>query len=220
MDAVSDARTSHHLGIHSDTIEITNMFKRVSQVFGLLLLAFLAVPILGNDADAQALRVGYTDHEIILINMPDYQDVQQKLQEEYAGSQQELQTLYQDYQEQLNRYQNQQSLLSEESRTKREQELIELQQSIQQQAQEKDQQLARREAELMQPLLERVQKAIDTVAEKNSLDLVLRSQLGAQPVLLYVNEQTVMDITLDVARELGLDVSEAEAAQQQPASSN
>jgi len=183
------------------------MFKRLSA-----LLAFLVIGGIAADAQAQALKVGYTDHEVIIVNMPDYQNVQEQLQSVYQGSQQELQTLYQNYQEQLERYQRQQSLLSEERRQEREQELMQLQMDIQQQAQQKDQELAQREAELMKPILERVQAAIDQVATEKGLDLVLRSQVGAQPILLYVNENTIDDITLDVARNLGLDVSEAEAS--------
>ena len=98
--------------------------------------------------------------------------------------------MYQDYQDKLSRYQQQQSLLSQERRQEREAELMQIQQNIQQQAQQQDQQLAERESELMQPLLERVQTAINTVAEAKGLDVVLRSQVGTQPLLLYVNNQT------------------------------
>lgn len=185
------------------------MSKRIAAVLTFLLVAS---PFLLNDAQAQALDVGYTDHEVIIINMPDYQEVQEQLQTEYQGSQEELQTLYQDYQSKLEQYQKQQALLSDERRQEREQELMQLQQEIQQQAQQEDQALAQREAELMQPILEKVQAAIDKVAAEQGLDLVLRSQVGTQPVILYVNEETIADITLEVARELGLDVSEAEAA--------
>ncbi|MEX1056019.1 MAG: OmpH family outer membrane protein [Rhodothermales bacterium] len=186
------------------------MIKTLTAAFGLVLLA---MPFLvAGDANAQALKLGYTDHEIIIVNMPEYQEIQKQLQEEYQGSQQELQTLYQDYQQQVERYQKQQSLMSEDKRSEREQELLQLQQSIQKQAQEKDQSLAVREAELMKPVLEKVQLAIDSVSQAKGLDLVLRTQVGQQPVLLYVNPNTVTDITLDVARELGLDVTDDEAA--------
>lgn len=169
-------------------------------------------------ANAQALKVGYTDHEIIIVNLPEYQDVQRQLQEAYQGSQQEIQTQYQDYQERVTQYQRQQSLMTEEKRAEREQELMQVQQQIQQDAQQKDQELAEREIELMQPLLEKVQNAIDVVARRSGLDLVLRTQVGQQPVLLYVNEDTVEDITMDVAVELGLEVSDASETPASPVS--
>ena len=193
-----------------------HMHKRITAAFAALLFALIGFSM---DASAQALKVGYTDHEIIIINMPEYQNIQKQLQEEYQKSQQELQTQYQDYQQQVEQYQKRQSLMPEDKRAEKEQELMQLQQNIQQQAAQKDQALGTKEAELMKPLLEKVQTAIDKVAEGKSLDIVLRSQVGQQPVLLYVNKNTIADITLDVAKELGLDVSEAEAAQASPVSS-
>lgn len=202
----------------------SNMCKRVSAVLSFLLFASPLLIGSMQDARAQALSIGYTDHEIIIVNMPEYQQVQQQLQSAYEGSQQELETLYQDYQERVQRYQRQQSLLSEERRAEREQELMALQQDIQEQAQTQDQELAARESELMQPLLEQVQTAINEVSEAQGLDIVLRSQVGTQPLLLYVNPTTVTDITLDVARNLGLDVDATDTSMPQdtppPASSS
>lgn len=163
-------------------------------------------------AQAQALKVGYTDHEVLIVNMKEYQSVQAQLQREAQSGQQELQQLYADYQEKVDRYQKQQALLSAEKRQEREQELLQLQQQLQESATQKDQALGRRQAELMQPILDRVQNAIDKVAEARGLDIVLRSQVGVEPVLLYVNEKTVANITMDVARELGIDVDDEETA--------
>ncbi len=190
------------------------MLKRISAgcfLFAVVLLAF-ATAGWSIDARAQALSIGFTDHEVILINMPQYQEIQQQLQTDFDANQEALQALYTDYQDKLERYQRQQSLLSEDRRQEREQELVQLQQQIQQDAQDQDQQLAVRQAELMQPLLEQIQDAINEVAAANDLDIVLRTRVGTEPLLLFVNPETVRDITLDVARTLGLDV-DGEATQ-------
>ncbi len=175
-----------------------------------LLAALFALPAMTGSASAQAqsLNVGYTDHEIIIVNMPQYRQVQSQLEQHFRGGQQEMQGMYQEYQEQLERYQRQQALLNEDRRAEREQELMNLQQQIQESAAEKEQELAQREAELMAPLFEQVQSAIDQVATQRGLDLVLRANAGNQPLILYVNPQTVTDITLDVARRLGIEVDE------------
>lgn len=194
-------------------MEIKNLRLPASLVVTLMLLLPLAFAT-SIDAQAQAasVKIGYTDHELIIVNMPDYRTIQEQLQKEYQGSQEEIQTLAQDYQDKLDKYQKQQALLSPERRQEREQELITLQGQIQQTAQEKEQGLAEREAELMRPLFERVQKAIDEVAVETGLDLVLRSQVGVQPVILYRNDKTIVDITENVARKLGLDVDGDRAA--------
>lgn len=191
---------------------IRNVFQRVPGVLAGLLLVFTVFASGAVDARAQGLRVGYTDHEVIIVNMNEYRNVQSQLQREVQGGQQELQKLYADLQEKADRYQKQQALLSNEKRQEREQELAQLQQQIQQAAAQKDQELAQRQAELMQPILDRVQTAIDKVAKAQRLDLVLRSQVGSEPVLLYVNENSVVNITMDVARELGIDVDDEPSA--------
>ena len=155
------------------------------------------------------LRIGYTDHEILIQNLDDYRNVQQQLQTEYESSQTSLQALAEDFQIQVETYQKRQPLLSEARRAEREGELAQLQQELQEQAAQAEQELARREAELLSPLFERVDAAIKKVSAEKGLDLVLRSQVGpTQPVILYANEDRITDITIDVAREMGIDVGD------------
>lgn len=194
---------------------ITMINRMRLSILSVLAAAIVALPALVGTAHAQQaqdLRVGYTDHEIIIVNMPQYRQVQSQLQQRFQGGQQEMQAMYQDYQERLDRYQKQQALLNEERRAEREQELMQLQQQIQEAAEEREQQLNEQEAELMAPLFERVQTAIDAVAQERNLDLVLRANAGNQPIILYVNPNSVADITLDVARRLGIEVTEETAA--------
>lgn len=174
-------------------------------IAALLLLAVTGAFVATPPAHAQALKVGFTDHELLIVNMSEYQQVQEQLQGEYTTSQQDLQAAMQDYQERLDRYQKQQALLSPERRQEREQELMQLQGEIQQSAMQAEQQLAAREAELLRPLVERVRSAIETVAEAQSIDLVIR-----EPSILYINEDKIVDITLAVASELGIEVDETD----------
>lgn len=183
------------------------MTNRITLWAGLLVAVFFALP-----ASAQELKVGYTDYEVLLANMPQMEEVQTQLQSFYTETQQRLQTQAQDFQERAQRYERQASLLSAEARAEREQELNTLQQQVQQAAQQADQQLAQRRVELMRPLFERLQAAIDTVAERRGLDIVLPTQVGGDPFILYVNETRITDITREVASELGIPVDESAAA--------
>lgn len=165
--------------------------------FALLLVAGFAV------TDAQAQKIGYTNQEAILANMPEMQDVQQQLQQAAQEQQQQLQQEQQRFQQQMQRYQKQQSLLSDSVRAQREQQLRQMQQSLQQSVQSREQQLQQREVELMQPLLEELQTAINDVATAQNIDVVLRTQ-----ALLYVDQESsnVVDITREVAEKLGIDI--------------
>ena len=77
-----------------------------------------------------------------------------------------------------------------------------MQGDIQQFLANKEQELEQKEAELMNPLLERVQNAINEVAAEQKLDLVLNAQAGGSPVLLYADQG--MDITETVMDRLGI----------------
>ncbi len=172
-----------------------------------LLLCFTATTFAQQ---VPALRIGYTDHEILISNMPEYRQVQEDLQAELQSSQAVIQSMYDDFNGKLERYQKQQSLLSAERQQEREAELAAAQQEIQDKMQQTEQELARREADLLSPIFARVDEAIKKIAEEKNLDLVLRIQAGpAQPIILYANEERIIDITLEVAVELGIDVNAA-----------
>ena len=185
------------------------MLQRILSLAALGLLVFTGLSAEALAQQVPSLRIGYTDHELLIAAMPDYQTVQQQLQTEYQSSQNVLQALYDDFQGKVDRYQKQQALLSQERRTARETELAQAQQEIQQKAADSEQQLAQRQAELLGPIFERVDTAIKEVSKENNLDLVLRIQNGPmQPIILYANEDRIMDITKEVAIKLGLPIPE------------
>jgi outer membrane protein len=106
----------------------------------------------------------------------------------------------------MKQYQQQRSLLSDSAKAQRQRELRRQQQQLQKSSRQRQQRLRKRERELMQPLLEDLQSAIETVSARKELDVVLRSQ-----ALLDVdqNSESVVNISRDVAQELGIDLQEA-----------
>ncbi len=179
------------------------MFQRL---LGIAALGMLLLP--GSMAEAQVpLKIGFTNHEAIIAAMPAFQQAQQTLQRAAQQNEQGLRTMFEGYQQKLQQYQQQQAMLSAEGRAQSEAELIQLQQDIQEAEARSNEQLGQRQAELYQPIFEQVETAIGDVAREQGIDLVLRSRVGnAQPFILYVNEEKIVDITLDVARKLGLQV--------------
>ena len=176
------------------------MLDRLRTLTALLVLSAL---VLAPAAHGQ--RIGYTNQEAILANMPGMQDVQQQLQQEAKEQQQQLQQQRQAFQKKVKQFQQQQSLLSDSAQTRREQELRQMQAELQQSSQQRQQQLRQRERELMQPLLEDLQQAIDSVSSARDLEVVMRTQ-----ALLYVdqNSDSVIDITQEVAEELGINLDQ------------
>ena len=183
------------------------MLQRIFRIAALGLLLFSA---LSADALAQiaALKIGYTDHASLIAAMPLFQQAQQTLQAEARQDEEGLRAMFEEYQEKLDRYQKQQALLTAERRTEREQELLLLQQDIQNAEQMSQQKLGERQVALYEPIFKLVDEALRAVAQEKGLDIVLRSRIGpTEPLILYVNEEKIVDITLDVAQKLGLDIS-------------
>lgn len=179
----------------------------ISNQVGLGVLLLMALPLLGGGAQAQALKVGYVNPDAIIANMAEYQTIQDQLEQEVQAGQAEIQVLMEGFQEKVDRYQKQQPLLTEESRTRREQELGQLQQEIQLAAAQKDQDLANRQAELLQPLFDKIQAAIDAEAKAQSVTMVVR-----QDALVYIDENLVVNLNLPVARRLGIEIDETEVS--------
>jgi len=150
-------------------------------------------------------KIGYANQQAILANMPEMSEVQQKLQQEARQQQQQLQKERKNLQQQMQQYRQQQSLLSDSAKAQRRRQLQQKQQQLQKSSQQRQQRLRKREQELMQPLLEDLQSAIETVSARKDLDVVLRSQ-----ALLDVDEnsQSVVNISPNVAQELGVDLPE------------
>lgn len=172
------------------------MVNRLSSLAaGVVLLAFLFAP------PAQGQRIGYANQEALLANMPEMSEIQKKLQRAARQQQQQLQKEQKEFQRQMQQFQQQQSLLSDSARAQRQQQLRQMQQKLQKSSQQRQQELRKQERKLMQPLLEDLQDAIETVSSQQNLDVVLRSQ-----ALLDVNESSssVVNISPDVAQQLGI----------------
>jgi len=186
------------------------LFSLKCSIGCILITSFLGFVTATQAQQLPSLRIGYTDHEVLISNMPQTRVIQEELQAELESGQRILQSMQEDLAGKVDRYQKQQALLSEERRQERQEELISLEEDLRGKAAELEQDLVQREVDLMGPIFQQVDTAIQTVAAEKRLDLVLRTQAGpSQPILLYANEDRITDITIEVARELGIDVDAA-----------
>lgn len=146
--------------------------------------------------------IGYTDSDIFVPKLPEYPQAQQSLQQINDQLRIPLDDLAADLQARLSRYEKQKALLSAESRSVREQELTELQKELENKTTAAEQQYQQKQNDLLRPMLDKVQKAIDAVAEEKGLAIVIKA--GS---LLYVDDQQAVNITTEVALRLGLPVT-------------
>jgi len=178
------------------------LVKRFSLIPVLALLGLMSVAA-PQQASAQQLKVGYANAEGILPFLTEYNDISQKVQRHVQSSQEVLQAKADAFQADYEKFEKQAELMAADARTAREAQLTNLYAELQQLGADKEQEAMEYEQSLVQPLLAKVQAAIDEVAKEKQLDIVLRA-----PGILYVNENTIVNITPDVAKRLGLNIDE------------
>lgn len=192
----------------------TPMLK--TALFQASLLALVGLAAVAPARAQSALKVGYIDPDRVILQMPEFKQVQQQMQAE----QQQVATRVRVVQDSLNtvlqtkvsEYEtfDASPLATDEARQERQVELYQLQGGIEQAQSQGLQYLSYKEAQLLQPLQVKVDGAIRTVAESLDIDLVLPSTANNAPVFLYVSDRMV-NITEPVMNELGIDMTAATA---------
>ncbi len=168
-------------------------------------ILFILLAALSTGGFAQ-LKIGYTNVEAIISYMPEQNLItkeltalRQKLIEAQDAKTKYFQTKQEEYQE-IAQTQN----VTEEDIQKMAGELENLQREIQQSASRADQRLSAKQAELLQPLLDKIQKAVEDVAKEKGYTYILNSSSSSASVLLHGQPQ--FDITKLVFIKLGLPV--------------
>lgn len=164
----------------------------------LTLIIFLSVAIY---AQQTPVKVGVVDSEIILAQLPEYKQAQDKLNEIVRKWQSELDSLTMDYQERLDNYRKQEAMMTEEVKLKEQQELMKLEQEIYTYRQRKFGQqgdFAMEQERLLTPIKQNIIKAIEKVAKEEKVTLVLDK--AGDVVVLYSDPS--YDLTFKVLDQL------------------
>ncbi|WP_434972341.1 OmpH family outer membrane protein [Longibacter sp.] len=155
-------------------------------------------------ADAQQ-KIGYIDSQYILDRLPEYQTVQQKLDQVEQQWRSEIQDARDRVEELRQEYQARELLYTDEEREQRKQEITEARREVESLRQRyfgPDGQLFSRQRELMRPIQERILAAVEEVATSEGYDYVL-DQSGD---VLFMFARDQYDLSDTVLRELGVDV--------------
>lgn len=161
------------------------------------LTAFFAIAV--SQVDAQ--KLGYLDSSTLLSEMPEVKQadsqlatLRKQLQKKGQQKAQELQTKYQE----LARKEKQGEIAPKALQSQAEQ-LKQEEMTLAQYEQDMQKQLSEKRQELLQPILDKVQVAIDEVAAEEGFTYVFDSSTG---ILLYADD--AHDLTDKVRQKLGL----------------
>ena len=167
-------------------------FKRVLLVFVLI----------ASTSMAYSQKFGYVDSEYILENIPEYKEAQQELDKLSIEWQKQLERRYSEIDKMYKNYQAEQILLTEEMKTKREDEIIKKEKTAKEYQKSKfgvDGELFQKRKELVKPIQDKVYKAISELSNASGYDIVFDKSSGL--TMLYTNAK--YNLSDKVLKKLG-----------------
>jgi len=174
-----------------------------------VILSTIAVLCVGFVAQAQDVKIGYTNVEFIMDLMPEMEQIGADIQDYQTQLQTNIKTKADDFQRQVQTYQQGAQTMTEEARTTKEQELQTIQGTLQKFEQDAQVSYQRKLGELLEPVQTKVINAINTVAADNNYTHIFAETAGQSPVILYTKEQD--KFTELVLAKLGLEMPVAPA---------
>ncbi len=171
------------------------MKKLVKVLFAVVLTVGVSFGV-----NAQSLKVGHVDSSAIMEIMPERTQLEQELQTYAAELDAEIKAMYAEYQAKAQDYQANEATMSNLIRQSKQKEILDLETRIQEFQSNADYALQAKQVELLNPLIEKVQKAVNEVGQEKGFTYILDKAVGA---VVYIGDNAI-DITADVKTKLGL----------------
>lgn len=157
--------------------------------------------VCGLACSVQAQKFGHINYEELISAMPEKAEAQKTIEKEYAEMQGILESMSVEFNKKMLTYRQQKDTLSQASKEILEQELNDMQNRIMQYQNNAESQLNNRQQELLKPLLDKAEKAIETVAKREGFLYIFDVSTGSQ-VLFYSDKS--IDVMPLVKKELGV----------------
>lgn len=170
----------------------------------IFILAFLVVA-LSAEAQDIGLKIGYTNAEFILGNMPEAKEIESELKDYEKQLSTQLESKATEFQAKAEDFQRNVENMIPEVRNDKQRELQNLQQSIEKFRVDAQTSLQRKQGELLQPAYDKIQEAIDFVAKANGYTHIFNSgqpEVGLNILLYGRDEDNISDLVL---KQLGIE---------------
>lgn len=138
----------------------------------------------------------------VLSQMPERSSVEEQMNNFIETKRQEFQQQTMAFQDSVTAFQQNQASMSQQQAQQEQQKLAKMEASLQQLQQNIQTQIQQRRAKLLQPLYNRMDEAIATVAEQRNLDFVLNEATSAGENLIFYSANQTLDITEQVLQHV------------------
>jgi outer membrane protein len=164
-----------------------------------VLLFVLGLITLATQAQTSAQKIGYVDIDYIFGQLPETKQIETEIKSLETQLKNQIDAKYKKFQADLQEYQKavQAGNIPDAVRANTERELQQQQQNIEKLQQDAQVNLQNKQAQLMNPLTDKIGKAIEDVAKESGFTFVLTQQIGGLDVVLYADDQThISDLVL------------------------
>ncbi|MDI9538982.1 MAG: OmpH family outer membrane protein [Bacteroidota bacterium] len=151
-------------------------------------IAIACLLLITSAITAQELKFGHVNVQELIMELPDKKDADTKLQAEAQILQDRLKVMSEEHEKKYRDYIAQRETMPELIRTTTEKEIQDIEQRLQNYQLMAQQTLQKKEQELYQPILEKVQRAIDAVGQEQGLIYIF--DISSQ-VVLYHSEKSL-----------------------------
>ena len=162
-------------------------------------ILLLAALVFATTTAAVAQKIGYTNVDYVLSQMPESKQIEADLKAYSGQLEAQLKSKTAEFQTKLEAYQKGGATMTDLVKADKEKELQTLQSSIQDFQKSADQSLQQKQQQLLKPALDKLQKTIDEVAKESGYSYIFNSDAGygTTPVLLHAPEDAnVSDLVL------------------------
>ena len=166
----------------------------------------LAMVFVLGASSASAQKLGRVDLAAIVPNMPEYTEAVANLETYGKDLQNQLEQIQVEFNQKYADYDKNMNTYNDTVRQMKESELQQLQQRFDEFRQIAQQDMQKKEAELMEPIYEKANAAVNTVAKAGGYAVIF-STAGDQAAaagLAYFDPAQVKDITAEVKKQLGI----------------
>ncbi len=151
-------------------------------------IVFTLLLLVGVAFSSTAQKYAFVDTKYILENIPEYKTAQKQLDDQAEQWQKEIEAKYQEIEKKYKAFQQEQILLPEETKRQRQEEIIELERkakSLQKKYFGVEGELFKKREELIEPIQDKIYKAIKAMAKDKDYDFVLDK--GKNSNILFAN---------------------------------
>ncbi|MFN4111929.1 MAG: OmpH family outer membrane protein [Ignavibacteria bacterium] len=147
------------------------------------------------------VKIGYINSEAIMKELPEAQDAQRKLDNLVQEWQAEIRKLESEWKSKYDAYDRDKLIMSDQTRSEKEKELVDLENRIMQYREQKfgqNGELFQKQEEFMKPIQNKIFNALEKIAKDEGYDFVFDK--SGEILLLYANEK--YDLTNKVLQAL------------------